>query len=398
MDNILNAKKVNKEYLCLRLITFIRYFGDCLFYAYFYLFLKNRGLNESEIGMVCAITPLIALMVNPLWNFLSKDVNKNKKIMQIITVLEGIFIIVFTRCSLIETLALMTALTAFVGSPFYTLLDGYSGVYANIYQKDYTKIRFVGTLAYTLSTLFASMLLFLTKNNFNVLFYISGTIFISVSVLLTLIRPIDLSNHNEKEVKRDFRLVLKNKTFWFFLIIYLFTYAVSYTTDSYTSLYFTEHLHIKAYSWGYIHAGILFTEFITMLIISKFNLQKYYSLGWVIFALLCTIRFFIFFIDVSLPFAIVIAFFRGLGFGLFLAISIPTIERICGLGNVTAGLFILALSSAVIQGIANFSFGNIIYQIGYPAFFGIVSLFTFMAMIICLIYFIFHKFEFPKHK
>lgn len=398
MENILNIKKANKEYLFLRLITFIRYFGDCLFYAYFYLFLKDRGLNESEIGMVCAITPLIALMVNPFWNFLSKDVNKNKKIMRIITVLEGIFIITFTRCSIIETLALMTALTAFVGSPFYTLLDGYSGVFAKIYEKDYTKIRFVGTLAYTLSTLFASLLLFLTKDNYNILFYISGTTFISVSILLTLIRPINLSSYTKNEVKRDLKLVLVNKTFWFFLIVYLLTYAVSYTADSYTSLYFTEHLNIKAYLWGYVHAGILFTEFITMYLISKFNLEKYYSLGWIIFALLCTVRFFIFFIDVSLPFAIVIAFFRGIGFGLFLAISIPTIERICGLGNVTAGLFILALSSAIIQGIANFSFGNIIYQIGYPSFFGIVSLLTFLAMIICLIYLIFHKFEFPKHK
>ena len=132
------TRNVEKEYLMLRIMTFFRYFGDCLFYGYFYLFLESRELTESTIGMICAITPLIALISNPFWNYISKNANTNRKIMAVITVLEGIFILLFTQVSIIELLALLTCLTSFVGSPFYSLHDGFTATFAKIYEKDYS--------------------------------------------------------------------------------------------------------------------------------------------------------------------------------------------------------------------------------------------------------------------
>ena len=67
-------------------------------YTYFYLFLKSKGLLENEIGAICALTPIITLACNPFWNHLSKNANTNRNIMRVITVLEGIFIILYDYC------------------------------------------------------------------------------------------------------------------------------------------------------------------------------------------------------------------------------------------------------------------------------------------------------------
>ena len=117
------TRNIEKEYLLLRIMTFFRYFGDCLFYGYFLLFLKSRGLTESTIGMVSALTPIIALISNPLWSHISKNANHNRRIMMVITVLEGIAILVFTQVNVVEMIALLTILVSFVGSPFYSLHD-----------------------------------------------------------------------------------------------------------------------------------------------------------------------------------------------------------------------------------------------------------------------------------
>ena len=104
------TRNIEKEYILLRIMTFFRYFGDCFFYGYFYLFLQSRGLTESTIGMISSLTPIVALISNPLWSHLSKNANHNRIIMMIITVLEGIAILIFTRVNVLEMIALLTIL------------------------------------------------------------------------------------------------------------------------------------------------------------------------------------------------------------------------------------------------------------------------------------------------
>jgi MFS family permease len=228
------TKNIEREYLLLRIMTFIRYFGDCLFYGYFILFLKSRNLTESTIGMVSALTPIIALISNPLWSHISKNANHNRRIMMIITVLEGIAILIFTQVSVIEMIALLTILVSFVGSPFYSLHDGFIGTFAKTYNKDYTRIRFIGTLAYFAATLVAALLLKVSSNNYSILLYISGACFILISLFFIWIKPIDLKlTKGGEEVKRNYKAILKNKTFALYMIIYFLVITVSFAADNY---------------------------------------------------------------------------------------------------------------------------------------------------------------------
>lgn len=389
------SKSVNREYFFLRLMTFFRYFGDCLFYGYFYLFLKSRGLGESQIGLVCSLTPIVALICNPFWNYLSKDANRNRKIMRVITVLEGIFILIFTQCQAIEMLALLTCLVAVVGSPFYNLHDGFCGTFAEAYHKNYAKIRFIGTFAYFCATLLAGLVLHLSKDNYDILLWMSGLIFISVSFWFALVKPIDLSLiKNGSNGKRNYSLVLKNKTFWFYMLTYFLIATISSASDQYTSLYFTEYQGLSSANWSLIFSSMLITEFVVMYIYSYLK-KGNDSIAWVIIGMAYLLRLLVFFLDLPLPLVIAFAVLRGVSMGLLLPTNLRCIEKICGIENVTPAYFVLAIGSSIVQSIASFTFGNLISLIGYPNFFGIVALLCFVGNTLNIIYQIKHKFNYP---
>lgn len=382
------TRNVEKEYLMLRIMTFFRYFGDCLFYGYFYLFLESRELTESTIGMICAITPLIALISNPFWNYISKNANTNRKIMAVITVLEGIFILLFTQVSIIELLALLTCLTSFVGSPFYSLHDGFTATFAKIYEKDYTKIRFVGTFAYLCGTLCAALILKLGHNNYNILLLISGIMFILVSTFFVFVKPLDLSLIEEdgKEIKRDYKAILKNKTFILYMIVYFMIVTVSFASDNFVGLFFTKDLNVSSSIWSLIFGLIILCEFLVMFILSRRIERINENVLWIVITILYPLRSLLFALGMPLSVTIVAALFRGISYGLVLTVNIRCVEKICGIENVTAAYFIMAIFTAIVQAISNFVFGNIIYEIGYKAFFAVVAAIGFSGAIINIVY------------
>lgn len=389
------TRNIEKEYLLLRIMTFFRYFGDCFFYGYFYLFLKSRGLTESTIGMISSLTPIIALMSNPLWSHLSKNANHNRKIMMIITVLEGISILIFTQVNVIELIALMTILVSFVGSPFYSLHDGFIGTFAKTYKKDYTRIRFLGTIAYFSATLVAALLLKLTNNNYNVLLTIGGCIFVLLSLFFIWIKPIDLNvTKDGEEVKRNYKAILKNKTFIVYMIVFFLVNTVSFAADNFVGLYFTDYHNLSSSHWSLIFASFLLTEFLVMFILSRRSEKVNVNISWVIISILYPLRSLIFALDLPLSLTIIAASFRGISYGLLLAVNVKCIEKICGIENVTAALFIMAIFTAIIQALSSFVFGGMIEEVGYQFFFMIVSICGFTGMVINLVYQIKHNFKY----
>ena len=391
----MNGNRTNREYMLIRIMTFLRYFADCLFYGYFTLSLMSKGFNESEVGLICAFTPVVALLANPLWNVFSKNANSNRKIMRIITVVEGLFILLFTQVTTIEAVAIITCLISFVGSPFYTLHDGFCATYAKAYQKDYTKIRFIGTFAYLSGTIFAAIVLKLFSDNYNILLYTGGIVFVLISVFFIFIKPIDLSLVDSgKEVKRDFKKVLKNKTFIFYMIVYFLVVTVAFTADNYVGMFFTKYLELSSSYWSLIFGGYLFFEFILLFLISTNKIKLNENIMWVIISILYPLRSILFCFDLPLPVTIVAAMLRGISYGLVLYANVKCVEKICGIENITAAFFIMAIFTAIIQTIANFTFGNLIANLGYPIFFLIVGLIGFTGALINLIYQIKNKFTY----
>lgn len=389
-----HVRNINTEYNMLKIMTFFRYFGDCLFYGFLFLFLESRIVEPDKISMIAMITPFVALISNPLWSHLSKNANHNRIIMMILTVLEGISILVFTQVTLFEAIAVMTALTALVGSPFYSLHDGFIGTFAKTYNKDYTKIRFLGTLAYLAGTIFAGIILYFFPNQYNILLYVGGIIFVLIALFFIFIKPIDLTlTKGGEEVKRDYKAILKNKAFIVYMISFFLVNTISFTADNYVSLYF-QSLDVEPTEWTFIFASFLLAEFITMFILSKKENKININILWLVATILYPLRSLILATDLPLVLKIIATNLRGISYGIILVVNVRCISKICGIENVTASLFLMGIFTAVIQIIAHFFYGKIITHIGYNYFFLIVGLIGFVGMSINLIYQIKHKFSY----
>ena len=386
--------KTNKTYIYIILMTFFRYLGDCFFYAYLVLFLKDRGLLETQIGIITAISPLVAIIASIIWNQFAKNVNINRIMMIIITILEGALIFTFTKASMFETFIIITILIALVGSPFYSLHDGFCEAFVEINGKSYATIRAFGTFGYLVSTLIAALILYLTKDNYDILFYLATGLFVLTSLWFIIIKPLDLSKIGA-EPKRDYKAVLKNKVFWVFLIIDVIIFGASYGADSYISLYFTEVKGLSASSWSFLFGGMIALEFIIMMASNKFS-HLNENVALILYGLAFFFRSFILAFDLPLPFLIFASLLRGAAYGFYFPYLIKAIKNICGLRNVTCALFILFIFKSVFKSIALVSFGTLIENVGYDKFFLISAIVILVGIIISLVFNFKWKFKYPR--
>lgn len=386
--------KANKTYIYIILMTFFRYLGDCFFYAYLVLFLRDRGLLETQIGIITAITPLAAIVASIIWNQFAKNVNINRIMMIIITIVEGILIFTYTKATLFESFIVITVITALVGSPFYTLHDGFCEAFAETSSKSYATIRAFGSLGYVFATLLAALVLYLTNDNYDILFYLATGLFILTSLWFIVIKPIDLSLLGN-EPKRDYKAVLKNKIFWIFLLVDVIIFGASYGADSYISLYFTQMKGLSASAWSILFGTMIALEFVIMIASNKFS-HINENLALIIYGIAFFLRSLILAFNLPLPLLIMTSLLRGVAYGFYFPYLVKAIKNICGLRNVTCALFILFIFKSVFKSLSLVTFGTLIENVGYYKFFLISALVILFGLIINLIFNIRYKFKYPR--
>ena len=162
--------------------------------------------------------------------------------------------------------------------------------------------------------------------------------------------------------------------------------TVGFAADNYVGLFFTKEMEVQSFVWSLIFGGMLLCEFFIMLFFSKKTSFINENIIWVIITLVYPLRSMVFALGLPLPFAIGVSLLRGLAYGLILVVNIRCVSKICGIENVTAAFFIMAIFTAIIQAISIFVFGNVIEKIGYRAFFALVAAVGFAGAIINLLY------------
>ena len=107
---------------------------------------------------------------------LDKEINKTKTVLEIITILEGIIIILISFSSNFYLVSFLTILLAIFGSCHYGLLDSITSFYACNTNINYSSIRIFGSCAYIVGTTLGG---YVTKFfDFKVCFIIAGILFI----------------------------------------------------------------------------------------------------------------------------------------------------------------------------------------------------------------------------
>lgn len=378
-------KKINKNFIYLIISYLTRYFADALFFSFYQIYILSKGLTEDKLGIIVGIMPIIVILVNPLWNKTIKNINSNKKILQIMTLIEGIAIIIFGKISIFEIFIIVTSIIAILDQPFYGILDGYTTIFSNEYEIEFASIRKYGSIAYILGSLIGGILI--KYCGYTTTFIISGILYFIPCITFGIIKPFKIKENNPKEKKENknaIKQLLKNKKFIIYAITYVIMFGTAYIAMNFFNPYLVNIRGLEEYYSGYIKAYDVILEVLTILFLTKFGKKIKDTTLYLIIS--------IFYLSKILPIAfnmptniiIICSGLHGIGFGSLLYIHYKHILKLVSEDLTTSALLLISILNAIYTSIGNILIGYSIKNIGYPNSFKFLLVFSISIVIFML--------------
>lgn len=375
MNNIL---KETKKY---KLLSFIRYLGDGFFYPFFALYLSSTSLGESKIGFILSISPLLGIIMNPIYSHFCKDIKKTRKCLRTISILEAIMICIIPFTKDFYLLSFFTLMIAIFGSCHYGLMDSLCAVYCNQSKINYSSIRVFGSGSYIIATAIGGYVC--EYLGYKTSFIIAFILFVLGALIYEWLTPIDVNFESEEE-KPKYRQLLKNKHFVFFMIFYCLLMGNITTSNSFFSVYLDSRGVTKEV-FGFVYSYFVFFEVIVLLVLNKFG-KKLSNTKLLIFSC-CSLFLMVFvnFLYLPIPFVLAFSAFRGISYGIVLHVSFEHIVNIVSKKWATFGIMLCTLLQQIYTFIFNNINGNLIEKYSYKAFYLISSIAAIIALILAII-------------
>jgi len=360
----MNGEKTMRvsETVKFKLFYFIRYFGDAFFYPFMSIYFVAKGISDSDLGIILAITPITTILVNPFWNYIIKDIKTSRLVLKIMTVIEGALIITLTQISGFEMYALIVCLIAFFCSPFINVQDGFTATYCNNEKIEYSSIRIYASIAYVIASAIAGLAILWL--GYTLVFIISGAFFILTSLIVFWLKPFKKDESVVGETKRDIKALLKNKDFYKYLIYYTITIGAVRVGDSFFGVYITN-LGLASQWYGLLYAAFVSVEVIALrILIIKGHFANERKL-LILANFLFLVRFIFYGFDLPLAVIIPVTLLRGASWGILIFANIRYIIKIVKVENVTTAILIITLTFSIFTAAGNYLFGILANSDGY---------------------------------
>ena len=366
---------VKKNYIFLCIAYFLIYFSNAFFMAFFQIFLLSKGFNESKIGIISSITPLLCIIANPLCSLIGKNNKRIRYLLLALSVLEAIVILLVYKVNEFSLLILVMCLVAIIDPPLFVILDSYTSSLVKENDLNFSYIRIVGTFSYALGTFISGLII----ENFGYsLLFISASILMIISSIVILF--LKENKNNEEREKGDFKRLLSNKNFLIIGIYFIFILSFASLGDTYISIYLTNELNLKESGFGLVSSLWVVIELLVVLILNKFNIKNEKIL-LIIMGISYLSRLLFMGLEVSLPLAIFGALLRGVGMGINIYLYVPLIIKLVKGSNISSALLLIALFKSILSTVFISISGFFIESNGYSMIFIIWSiLFIFVIL------------------
>lgn len=381
MEENIQVKKFDFEFFYIKIIYFLRYFADAMFYSFIAVFLASIGFKEGLIGNIQSITTITCLIVNPIWSMVAKNNKISRILMVILSIIEGTVLIVYSNMTTVEAIMIFTALMAIAASPYYTIMDSHAATYCEIHNKLYSNVRVAGSLAYMIGAALGGI--FIDLIGFTYTFTISGLLFVLVGIMAKFLKGVEKKDITEEDNKESFKSIITNKLFIIYAISYLFIVTLSIISDNYISLLFTKELNFSVSEYSFIYSGMIIIEVIIMILSGYFfkNTKPHKLI------LIAGIAYFLRSFIVSFTFLpvwvlILGASLRGVGWGLTLFVHFRYIIRLVGINNATKAAFIITVMGSTFNFIVSNFIGYVFEENGYDFTYKILSIIVLASTLI----------------
>lgn len=362
---------MRKETAKYQVSNLIRYTADAFFYPFYSLFLLSIGKTEREIGIVLMIIPLIAIFINPLWSLFAKNVNHNKSLAIIFSIIEGIVIISLLAFTNLITIIIFTIIIGVVNQPFYLLFESYTTVYTMETKENYSSIRMFGSLGYALGVVISGILIKIT-GKYLASFFTVFVLYLIVAVTLFFIKPLK-TKKDDKANKGNFKKLVKNKNYLIFMGFYVISLAVLFSGDAFWGPYFLSR-GIDESLFGWISLGVYLIEVVFLFLFSKYGEKIKIRTLMILIVLMNVLRFFMFSLDVPFSLLVISSYLRGFTMAGLLYIVVRYLSIYVDKRNITLGMIIFGSLRNFLQMIMTLSGGFIIETYSYNAFFLLMAI------------------------
>ena len=367
----------------LNILYFVFYAALAGYYPFLTVYMVERGLNYTEIGIAYAATALISVVVQPVWGYFTDKYSTKKKILLVTMLISSIIInsFVFIR-GFGMVISAMIILIIFQ-SPMGSILDAYTYEIIEVHKGiQFGRIRLMGSAGYAVFSLLIGMLIKAT--NINSSFYIYFIMLITGIFVINSIKFKGKSRSQKLNIS-DLRELLKNKSF----ILFLFSICLMGTALGVNGSYIS--VLIEKTGGNVANLGMLWF----MLAISELPafffggklLKKYSELDVFIFAIMVYMaRFFLGGSCTNYKQVMLLQLLQGISFPLYLMASLQYLNKIVPSKMRTSSMTLYAAFGGGLGGfIGNIIGGKLLDMISVFLLFKFLSIIMVVALLVVLI-------------
>ena len=295
--------KKNLNYWSLSGFTFFYFFASTSAMSLFAIWLgQTLELSGAQVGTVFSINAIATLCFQPLYGFISDKIGLKKHLLWFITFLIMLigpfFIYVYSPLlqynifvgAVVGSIYLSATLLAAFGA-----IESYAERTGKKYNFEYGQVRMWGSLGAAAAALFSGRL-------FNINPHISFWIASACSIFLVIFLLLMKVNVSEEEKKKtdsiklkDTLSLLKNKTFWVFMIYVLGVACIYSVYDQQFPVYYASLFSTREQGnqmFGYLNSIQIFLEagmmFLAPFIVNKIGPKKALIVAGILMAIRIT--------------------------------------------------------------------------------------------------------------
>jgi oligosaccharide:H+ symporter len=205
----MNKLAENKISIDLFMINAFIYISFSLFSPFLSSYYTKAGISAVQIGILLTIGPVAAIMIQPLWAFLSDKTGRRKDVLSIIVLGSAISMFSYYLGNSFFTFFIATLLLSIFNTSIIPLSDAIILRITHKHQLDFSKIRRGGTIGYAIMVIIAGAII---KQNPPLQFTMG---FIGYLILFIFVQKLPKDEKEEKVILFETAISKPNKRDWF---------------------------------------------------------------------------------------------------------------------------------------------------------------------------------------
>lgn len=315
---------------------------------------EEMMISKTSVGVIMSFIPLISVVGQPIWGYVSDYTQKFKLVLLSIMILAASIIMILSTVSYIPIVIVLIFLFSFFYCGIVPLSDRFTLEFSHSQNVSYGSMRLWGSIGFAVSTFIIGYVTY--TFGLKTIFY-SYSIIMMLAILVVMQFPsgeVTLSEDNsdspkENSFKNDLKKLLVMPQYIFMILISMFSYSTLLANNSYLGLYIVDKgATLSAVGALFFVSAISEVPF---MFVSKYIIDRVGVVKVLFISIFATsIRWFFYFLEPNIFIIYSVTLLQGIGFGLMLPCIMQFIKEIVPKKIVTTAISLICA--------IGFGFGN----------------------------------------